>query len=290
MAQMAPLGSVDSGDEGNSSLPQKRISPAKYWCFTLNNYTEEQIGSIGSKIKEVCDRGGFGKEIAPTTGTPHLQGFISFKTKGRPIECFGIPEIRWFKCRGSLQQNVDYITKDDCFFTFGLPKKIKIISELYNWQKEVVEFISTPPDDRKILWVYDAEGAKGKTQLCKYLTIKHKAICLGGKAADCRNGIVDYMKNHEGITPELVVINIPRSFSSEFISYEAYENIKDMYFYSGKYEGGQVCGNSPHLVVFSNELPNFDKMTPDRWKIMDLGKLAQATPTGPTICDDELED
>lgn len=48
---------------------------AKNWCWTLNNYTEEDceaISAIGANY--TC----FGKEKAPLTGTDHLQGYISF--------------------------------------------------------------------------------------------------------------------------------------------------------------------------------------------------------------------
>lgn len=46
------------------------------FVFTLNNYTADDI----DEIVEVCNQGNFyviyGREVAPTTGTPHLQGFI----------------------------------------------------------------------------------------------------------------------------------------------------------------------------------------------------------------------
>ena len=121
------------------------------------------------------------------------------------------------------------------------------------------------PNDRTIYW-YWGEGNLGKTSFCKYLTIHHEAIALGGKGADMRNGVVEYVKTNM-ITPELVLINIPRSFDTEYLSYEGIENIKDMYFYSGKYEGGMVCGNSPHLFVFANAPPDTRKLSNDRWEI-----------------------
>ncbi len=54
------------------------------WCFTLNNYTEGNIegfeGLVSSNYATyVC----FGREVAPTTLTPHLQGYICLKNAGR---------------------------------------------------------------------------------------------------------------------------------------------------------------------------------------------------------------
>jgi len=52
------------------------------WCFTINNYTSKDIatvrkalrtGRIG-RVKEAC----VGLEVAPTTGTRHIQGYVRF--------------------------------------------------------------------------------------------------------------------------------------------------------------------------------------------------------------------
>ena len=78
-------------------------------------------------------------------------------------------------------------------------------------------------------------------------------------------------------------MNVPKCLESEgggYISYEALENIKDMYFYSGKYEGGCVNGNSPHIYIFANFPPDESKMTVDRhgkhrFRIVDLDASAR---------------
>lgn len=50
---------------------------ARCWDFTLNNYTPDECLHIQTVAEfRFC---GFGKEIAPSTGTPHLQGMVCFK-------------------------------------------------------------------------------------------------------------------------------------------------------------------------------------------------------------------
>lgn len=137
------------------------------------------------------------------------------------------------------------------------------------WEKEILEKIKEEPDDRTIWWYWEPEGLAGKTQLCKYLTVHHGAIPVSGKGADVRNAICTHLKD-TGTCPDLVVFPIPKCYNLEYLSYEALENVKDMYFYSGKYEGGVVCGPNPHVFVFANEEPDYSRMSSDRWKVVEI--------------------
>lgn len=62
---------------------------ARAYCFTYNNYTEEDILNLSNTnipIRYIC----WGQEIAPETGTPHLQGYIEFT---KPMRITGIKKI-----------------------------------------------------------------------------------------------------------------------------------------------------------------------------------------------------
>ena len=158
----------------------------------------------------------------------------------------------------------------DFYANYPVPRPIKLITPDRDWEIEVLDIIKNEPDDRTIYWYWSEQGNIGKTSFCKYLHVKHGAFPLSGKGADVRNGICTYVKDNDGRTPELVVYPIPRSYDCDYLSYESIENIKDMFFYSGKYEGGCVCGNSPHLFIFANCLPNCSKMSEDRWVIRNI--------------------
>lgn len=266
---MSSNSSISSKELGNSiptPNPKKQVSPAKRWVFTLNNYTDDEISSIVPIIMDKCDKALVSKEVG-SSGTPHLQGFISLKVKERPKTIFNCDRIHWEAAKGNNDAQFKYITKqNEPFVNVGFPKPVKVINPDRDWEQEILKIIVEEPDDRTIHWYWSEAGNMGKTSFCKYLTVKHGAIALSGKAADMRNGVIDYYKNN-GDTPRLVLIPIPRSFNTDYLNYEGIENIKDMYFYSGKYEGGQVCGNCPHVFVFANEPPIEEKLSEDRWVI-----------------------
>ena len=273
---------------------KKQIAPAKRWCFTLNNFTDEDKALISSIVPTKCGNAIIGSEIGDS-GTPHLQGYLEFNVKCRPLNVIPISGIHWEKAKGNIEANYRYCSKDAALIlttgNYRLPKPVKVLddSALFKWQKEIVNIVTDEPDDRTIYWYWSKEGCVGKTTFCKYLTMRHGAICLHGKGADVRNGVCDFLKN-QGRTPDIVLFPIPRSTNTDYLSYEALENIKDMYFYSGKYEGGMVCGNSPHLIVFANEEPEYTKCSQDRWKVVNIDDKPPTQQLMDCYIEDELDD
>lgn len=117
-----PKGSMGSRDLGNTNnqVPKEkkrkfRMSAGKNWCFTLNNYTEEHLAQLDQYFSgevEFC-KYLYGKETAPTTGTPHLQGFIIYGVKQRPFEHKELKDmgIHWEKMEGTVYKNIVYCSK-----------------------------------------------------------------------------------------------------------------------------------------------------------------------------------
>lgn len=62
----------------NRSYEDDPNAPCEDWCFTLNNYTDDDL-KLWERIFEDVRHGLVTKEIAPSTGTPHLQGRVVFR-------------------------------------------------------------------------------------------------------------------------------------------------------------------------------------------------------------------
>jgi len=261
--------------EGNTRTSQIRVSQGKRWCFTYNNYTVNEMEQMELVFKEKGVDYIFEEEVGDE-GTPHLQGYIEVKKRIRPFQLRLPKQIHWEKARGARADNIAYCSKDHgqqarYSLSFKPPRPLKILAErdLRDWQKGVCDIISREPNDRTLHWYWSATGNVGKTTFCKYLTSRYGAIPLAGKGADVRNGVVSYVEKNDKC-PEVIVVPVPRSYDEKYLSYEGLENCKDMYFYSGKYEGAAVCGNPPHVFVFTNFYPDIEKMSEDRWVIWQI--------------------
>lgn len=79
------------------------------WCYTLNNYTE---GEVEALKRVECVYHVFGYEVAPETGTPHLQGYIYFKG-ARALGGMKkiIPRAHLEVAMGTAEQNRRYCLK-----------------------------------------------------------------------------------------------------------------------------------------------------------------------------------
>jgi len=95
------------------------MSRNRSYCFTWNNYDDEAIKAVEDLMAE-AKFGLYGKEIAPTTGTPHVQGYIHFANQ----RGFNAIRKRLYGAhieiaRGTPKQNEEYCGKDKNYRIFG---------------------------------------------------------------------------------------------------------------------------------------------------------------------------
>lgn len=300
------------------------MSLAKHWIFTLNNWVDADVERLKGLHPEHVDYITFGYETAPTTGTPHLQGYVVFKQRKRLAGARAlIGEAHMEIKRGTVEQARDYAQKEGVFEEEGtLPAEaghrgdvdafkewvlqyhaehgcapeeqsysvefpglflryranLKTLVEhlcpapvleegvLRSWQADIWSIIHSAPDDRKVIFLVDPQGGSGKTWLQRYLLShlpKRVQVLSSGKRDDVAHAIDE--------SKDVFLFNIPRG-GMEFLNYTVLEQIKDRMVFSPKYNSRMklfVHANT-HVFVFCNEAPDMNKMTRDRYHVVNL--------------------
>lgn len=256
------------------------IIRARKYTMTWNNYTEIDYNYTKEYCEKQCIKYVIGKEKS-TKNTPHLQIYMRFKNpKSFNTLKKAFPKCHIEKAKGTDVQNLVYCTKEKKFISnydnlsFKEKTKKLIMEEEYKnvkwrpFQSEILELINMKPDKRKIFWYYELSGNVGKSYLCKYITMCYDGVIIAeGKKMDVYNQIKNMIE--EEILPNIILLDIPRT-SIEYINYGAIECIKNGLIYSGKYEGSQCYFPIPHVIVFSNEEPQYDKMSIDRFIVKEI--------------------
>jgi len=96
------------------------MSQAKNWCFTLNNYTDEEYTGILSKLGDTTKYFIVGKEVGDS-GTPHLQGYCQFKKQYRLTQVKNLIGGRAHLevAKGNGSHNRVYCSKGNDYYEHG---------------------------------------------------------------------------------------------------------------------------------------------------------------------------
>lgn len=132
------------------------------------------------------------------------------------------------------------------------------------WQQEVATLLDGEAEDRQINFYVDTEGGKGKTwfQQWYFSTRADRTQILGvGKRDDIAHMI--------DVTKTVFFINVPRG-SMEYLQYSILEQLKDRMVISPKYNSHvKLFASNVHICVFCNEYPDYNKMTDDRFNVIE---------------------
>lgn len=298
-------------------------SQTRHWCFTLNNYTEDEVATL-----DILGRSDetsylvYGFEVGES-GTPHLQGYVVFASVKRLSAAkLKIGQRAHLEARrGTSYEAAQYCKKDGDFKEYGTapaevgghshiekyrrwlidfanengrrptekeiatnqtsiwlryrrnavdlarficpgPKLVPPAQEPRDWQFELESDLSDEADDRSIKFFVDLDGGKGKSWFQRYMLTKFpdKVQLLScGKRDDIAYAIDE--------TKSIFLFNIPRD-NMQFLQYPILEQLKDRTIFSPKYESAlKILDVVPHVVVFSNELPDETKLSADRYDI-----------------------
>lgn len=202
----------------------------EYGTFPTNNTTNKYLDELykwGDEFIETQGRAPTSPEIARAHPTAYLR---------YPRVC------RLFEARAP-QPNI----RD------GTPRQ---------WQAELETELSAEADDRSVRFFVDLDGGKGKSWFQGWYLTKYPQktqILSIGKRDDIAH-VIDPTKS-------VFFFNVPRG-GMEYLQYTILEQLKDRIVFSPKYNSKtKFLSHVPHVVVFCNEMPDYTKMSVDRYQV-----------------------
>lgn len=272
-------------------LPKKETrkqNGAQRWPFTYNNYPENWSALMAPGLQGCKWVAGY--EVGDS-GTPHLQGYVEFPVKVRPIGYKGFPkEIHWGDdkgkpAKGTRDDNVNYCLKDGNPAGGNLKKKICMdmtddyvikLEDMYPWGRELVERVADClPDklDRTIIWIWSTEGKMKKTETARYLAHYHDACVIQG-------GRRHVLANAYKRPAPIYMLLVPRT-DEGFVSYASIELLKDGLYMSafGTEATGSVNRKKPWVIIFANFPPDRSAMSEDRWEVINVDEPEELYPS-----------
>ena len=94
---------------------------ARNYCFTYNNYPDN-LDEFDERLRQYCTYAIYGRKVAPSTKTPHLQGYIQLKEKERLTGVAKkLPGCHLIVAKGGYDANLEYCSKEGLVFTYGEP-------------------------------------------------------------------------------------------------------------------------------------------------------------------------
>lgn len=143
------------------------------------------------------------------------------------------------------------------------PTKIDVEGDYRPHQQTLARKLEEEPDDRTITFVVDQTGGTGKSWFIKKWLSEHPSdtqVLSIGKRDDLAHTI--------DVSRRFFLFDLPRS-SAEFLQYTVLEQLKDRIIFSPKYMSRtKFLEHQPHVVVFMNEMPDRNKLSIDRYEVI----------------------
>ena len=161
-----------------------------------------------------------------------------------------------------------------------IPKQIKMITELYPYQQEIIDRAMYMWNVRTINVLYDPDGCKGKSTLATYCGC-HQI----GRKIPCLNNYLDIMQCIMSMPiSKLYFIDMPRAINKQKLVefYAGIEDIKNGFCFDTRYKYTELYFDTPEIWIFSNKLPDVHLLSKDRWIIWTIkdNELFLWSPTG----------
>lgn len=267
----------------------------KRWAFTVQT-TEPWLATkdlLVAKLRSHASRFTFQLERAET-GQLHFQGRASFKNAQRTAE------VSHKLCNAHVSREANeagsdfYAQKEESRvagpWTEKNTKPVKVIKrwnpEEWNPLQSYIVATLEQQCDRKILFVVDTEGCKGKTTLAMHYATTGKGI----RVPTTLTSAEDFLQYVHGMTEDYqdvtIFMDIPRSVESKDQWRRwctVLEELKNGFVYDKRYKAQQRFLGHVRLCVFTNQAPPGDLLTADRYTVHIAGnEAAGAAPAAAT--------
>ena len=243
-----------------------------------DTYTVDQIKEF---MRTHCKRWCFQEEMGSETNYKHYQCRISLKSKKRLNNM-----ISWIgtilpgthvsaSCLKTFTSNDEYYVmkedtringpwtdRDDINLTL-IPERLRSTPVWKPWQQTVLDFCDQKPNDRTINVIIDTIGNNGKSFLTLWMKARNmcQRIPQQKDSRDIMRMVMNLPKR------KVYFIDLPRgtSHKDQNSVYAAIEEIKNGYCYDDRYHFKDELFEPPHVFIFTNETPNKNLLSKDRW-------------------------
>lgn len=134
-----------------------------------------------------------------------------------------------------------------------------------DWQRALAEELLEPADDRTVIFYVDHVGNKGKSWFIDWFMGEHPdktQLITVGKASDTSFDLDP--------TKHIVLADVTRG-GIQYLSYRLLEQIKGRRVFSPKWNSGwKMYSQNTHVIVFTNEDPNMEALSADRYIIREI--------------------
>jgi len=140
----------------------------------------------------------------------------------------------------------------------------KVGAVLRPWQQELSEMLEEPADGRHFCYIFESTGNVGKSWMASWLQSTKGAFWTRpGKIADLAHA---YQRE------PIVVLDIVRTNVEGAVAnvYGFTESLLDGSIFSPKYGSCVKTFTPPHVVIFSNDPPDYTKMSRDRYVVYEI--------------------
>lgn len=261
------------------------------WDFTMflpENQGEEAVRQRLKKcLREYGKKWSFQLEKTPTTDRLHYQGRVSLKLKTRLP---GVANI-FSTVQSAHLSPTSRANQDNMFYTMKtetrvlgpwtdqdpyVPVQVSSITMLLPWQEKIIlRSQHVRPLDRTVDIIVDTGGNIGKSVLTNYMSVHHGAMdfpLIESHKDILQNAYGMLAGQPEDITP-VFIIDLPRAIRKDRVAFifAAIETLKNGRCADQRYTYRSKRFNTPYIIVFTNERPNPEWLSPDRWTFLTVG-------------------